>query len=373
MVDTRTGYHLWSEMYDRELEDVFAIQNEISRAIIARLRVSLGGSDPSLVVPPTTSVEAYHSYLRGRYFWNRPSQEGLLKAVEHFQRAISSAPDYASAHSGLADSYYVLAVYGVLQPLEISPLIRTAALRAVELDPNCAEGHVSLGCAAMCFDWEWDAAVGHFQRAIELDPTYAHAHYQSAWCLTAMGRAVEAVAAARRAAELEPFSLHIQAYVAEILGMCRRFDAAVEQARSTLELDAGFIAAIEALGHAYTHARRYDEALTTLRRVPPSSRVSQALRLAPLYARLGEVELARHTLDDEEARLASGPAHAGNAGFYLASGALGLGDIERCLFWLERLVEERRFVGCLLKADPSWDDIRSHPHFLALLQRLRLA
>jgi tetratricopeptide (TPR) repeat protein len=224
----------------------------------------------------------------------------------------------------------------------------------------------------MSFDWDWDAALGHFRRAIELDPTYAHAHYQYAWCLTAMGRDVEAVAAARRAAELEPLSLHIQAYVAEILGLCRQFDAAVEQARCTLELDPDFIPAREALGHAYAYARRYDEALTTLRQVPPSSRVSQALRLAPLYARLGEVELARHTLDNEETRLARGPAHAGNAGFYLASGALGLGEIERCLFWLERLVEEHRFVGCLLKADPSWDDVRTHPRFLALLQKLRM-
>jgi tetratricopeptide (TPR) repeat protein len=224
----------------------------------------------------------------------------------------------------------------------------------------------------MCCDWDWEGALGHFERAIELDPTYAYAHYQYAWCLTAMGRQVEAVESARRAAEAEPLSLHIQAYVAEILAMCGHIDAAVEQARNTLELDADFVPAIEALGHAYTYSKRYDEAVSTLRRVPASPRVSQALRLALLYARVGEVELARRTLEEEEARLADGLVPAGNAGFYLAAGALGVGDVERCLSWLERLVEERRFLGCLLKVDPNWEEIRSHPRFVELLRRLRL-
>ena len=224
----------------------------------------------------------------------------------------------------------------------------------------------------MCYDWAWQDAIKHFERAIELNPTYAYGYYQYAWCLTLMGRCGEALTIARRAAELEPLSLHIQVYVAEILAMCGQFDAAVAQARSTLDLDPGFGPAIEALGHAYTYLTRYEDALLTLRRIPSSPRVSQALRLAPLYARSGKPEVARRTLEEEEARLVDGVVPAGNAGYYLASTALGLGEVERCLLWLERLVEERRFIGCLLKVDPIWRDIRTHPRFVALLRRLGL-
>jgi serine/threonine protein kinase/Tfp pilus assembly protein PilF len=372
LVDTRSGYHLWSEMYDREMQDVFAVQNEISRAITAKLRVSLTSSDPTLVKPATRSLEAYHSYLRGRYFWNRPSQEALLKGIEQFERAIEADPEYAAAHSGLADCHHVLAVYGVIPPLEEYPRAKRAALRALELDERRAEGHVSLGCAAMCYDWDWEGAVREFERAIELDPTYGYAHYQYAWCLTAMGRRAEAVASVRRAAELEPLSLHIQAYAADILSMCSQCEAAIEQAQNTLELDPSFGPAIEALSHAYAYVGRYSDALATMRRIPSSPRVSQALRLAPLYARLGEVEAARRTLEEEEARLASAVVPPGNSGFYLALLLVTLGELDRGLRWLEAIVEERQFMGCLLKVDPNWREIRAHPRFIALLRTLGL-
>ena len=371
LVDTRSGYDLWSEMYDREMQDVFAVQNEISRAITAKLSLSLT-TRATLVRPPTKSLEAYHSYLRGRHCWNRASQDALLKGIEHFERAIEADPEYADAHSGLADCYHVLAIFGTIPPKEAYPRVKTAARRAVALAERSPDGHISLGCAAMCYDWEWDEALKEFERAIELEPSSAHAHYQYAWCLAIMGRRAEAQASARQATELEPLSPHIQAYSAMILLECGQFEAALQQAQNTLELDPGFTPAFEVLGYAYTYLGRYDDALASRRRIPSSPRVSQALRLGPLYARVGDVDAARRTLEEEESRLAGAGGPVGNAGFYLAVLALALGDLDRCFLWLEHLVDERLFVACLLKVDPAWEDIRRHPRFRALLRRLSL-
>jgi len=371
LVDTRSGYHLWSEMYDREMQDVFAVQNEISQAIAAKLSLSLA-TEATLVRPPTKSLEAYHSYLRGRHCWNRASKDALLKGIEHFERAIEADPEYAAAHSGLADCYHVLAIFGSIPPKEAYPKVKSAAGRAVALAERSPDGHISLGCAAMCYDWHWDEALREFERAIELDPSSAHAHYQHAWCLTVTGRRAEALASARRATELEPLSPHIQAYSAMIMVQCGEFEVARQHAVNTLELDPGFSPAFEVLGYACTYLGRYDEALAAWRRIPSSPRVSQALRLAPLYARMGDVDAARQTFEEEEARFAHGAVPAGNVGFYLAALALALGELDRCFLWLEHLVDERLFMACLLMVDPAWQDIRGHPRFIALLQRLGL-
>jgi serine/threonine-protein kinase len=372
LVDTRSGYHLWSEMYDRDMQDVFAVQNEISQAITVKLSLSLA-TEATLVRPPTRSLEAYHSYLRGRHCWNRASKDALLKGIEHFQRAIDADPEYAAAHSGLADCYHALAIFGSIPPKDAYAKVKSAAARAVALAEHSPEGHISLGCASMCYDWQWDEALREFERAIELDPSSAHAHYQYAWCLTVMGRRAEALASVRRATELEPLSPHIQAYSAMILVQCGEFDAARHHALNTLELDPGFAPAFEVLGYACTYLGRYDEALAAWRRIPSSPRVSQALRLAPLYARMGDLDPARRTLEEEEPRFARGAVPAGNVGFYLAALALALGELARCFLWLEHLVDERLFIACLLKVDPAWQDIREHPRFIALLRRLGLA
>jgi len=371
LVDTESGYDLWSEMYDREMQDVFAVQNEISRTITAKLSLSLT-TRPTLVKPPTRSLEAYHSYLRGRHCWNRASQDALLKGIEHFERAIEADPEYAAAHSGLADCYHVLAIFGAIPPKEAYPTVKTAARRAVALAERSPEGHISLGCAAMCYDWDWNGALREFERAVELEPSSAHAHYQKAWCLTIMGRRAEAQASARQATALEPLSPHIQAYSAMILVQCGRFEAALQQARNTLELDPGFIPAFEVLGYAYTYLGRHDDAMASWRRIPSSPRVSQALRLAPLYARLGDIDAARRTFEEEESRRSGAVGPVGNAGFYLAALALALGDLDRCFLRLEHLVDERLFVACLLKVDPAWQEIRGYPRFRALLRHLGL-
>jgi serine/threonine protein kinase/tetratricopeptide (TPR) repeat protein len=371
LVDTRSGYHLWSEMYDREMQDVFAVQNEISQAITAKLSLSLA-TEATLVRPPTRSLEAYHSYLRGRHCWNRASEEALLKGIKHFERAIEADPEYAAAHSGLADCYHVLAIFGSIPPKEAYTKVKSAAGRAVALAERSPEGHISLGCAAMCYDWQWDEALTEFERAIELDPSSAHAHYQHAWCLTVVGRRAEALASARRAMELEPLSPHIQAYSAMILVQCGEFEAGLQHALNTLELDPGFSPAFEVMGYACIYLGRHDEALTAWRRIPSSPRVSQALRLAPLHARMGDVDAARRTLEEEEPRFTGGVVPAGNVGFYLAALALALGELDRCFLWLEHLVDERLFIACLLMVDPAWRDIRGHPRFIALLQRLGL-
>lgn len=371
LIDAASGFHLWSETYDREMRDVFAVQEEISRAIVAKLRPQLTCAS-TLVKPATESVEAYHFYLRGRYFWNQRKPQVLQKGIEQFQRAIDIDPGFALGYAGLADSYAILAIYAVIPPHQGYPQAKVAARRALEINDLSAEAHTSLGCVAMCYEWDWATAEREFKRAIELEPRYGYAHLWDAWCLTAVGRADEAIVSARRAVELEPLALGINAAAGHILSFCGRHEEAIEQCERTLELDPEFTLAIEGLSAAYSRMGRYREGFDILREIPSSARVSQALRLGHLYARLGDLDTARHILEEEEARLSSGSAARGNASVYIALILNALGEYDRTFVWLERQLDERLFTSCFLKVDSQWSSLHHDRRFAALLARMGL-
>jgi serine/threonine-protein kinase len=373
LVKVDDGYHLWSERYDRDMEDVFAIQDEISMAIVEKLKIKLlGGQKTKLVKRHTDDLEAYNSYLKGRYFWNKRTEKGLMKGIEYFRKAIKLDPEYAVAYTGLADSYNLLSAYSIASPGESIPKAKTAAMKALEIDPDLAEAHECLGHVSMLYDWKWLDAQREFKRAIELNPNYATAHQRHGILLTAMGRMDEALAEIRRAHELDPLSLIINTDVGLFFFFEHQYDQAAEQCKKPLEMDLNFAVAHFALGLALEQMARHEEA---------ASEFQQAMTLSggnPIYvsalghalAVAGKRDEAQKTLN-ELTRL-SKQRYA--SPYSIATVYAGLGEKDQAFGWLQRACGERSvWLGHLhLRVDPRLDCLHSDPRFAQLLRHLGL-
>ncbi|MEJ2722384.1 MAG: protein kinase, partial [bacterium] len=267
LINATDGYHLWSERYDREMEDVFTIQDDITMAIVDKLKITLLGKEKdALVKRHTEDVEAYNLYLKGRFFWNKRTETGYLKGLEYFRQATEQDPSYASAYAGVADSYDLLGWYGYLSPQEAFPRARQAAEKARDLDDSLAEAHASLGWISTNYDWDWKSAEKEYNRALELNANYATAHQWYAEFLTYMGRHDDSVLEMRRALELDPLSLIINNDLGQVYYFARRYDEAIFQLRKTLEMDPGFVVAHFFLALAYAQKSMYDEALRAAQR-----------------------------------------------------------------------------------------------------------
>jgi serine/threonine protein kinase/tetratricopeptide (TPR) repeat protein len=266
LISVADGYHVWSEKFDRDMEDVFAIQDEISLAIVDELKLELLGNEKArLVKRPTASPEAYNVYLRGRWFWNKRTHEGFAKAIECFERAIELAPEYAQAYAGVADCYTALMEYSASPPPEAPAIAKRAALKALEIDGGLAEAHASLGYIKMVHDWDWAGAEAEFRRAIELNPQYAPAHHRYAHYLVRTAGHAEALEEARRAQELEPQSLAISRTIGFLLCVAGEYDAAIDALERTLEMDPAFTLTRVILGVAYLKKSMYEDALAAFR------------------------------------------------------------------------------------------------------------
>jgi serine/threonine-protein kinase len=372
LIDTVSGYHLWAETFERRMEDVFAIQDEISRAIVGKLRVTLAiGTETAVFKPGTESLDAYQRYLKGRYFWNQRTLESIHKGIEHFERASDVDPRYPLPYTGVADSYHLLAVFGAVAPHVAYPRAKAAALRALELDPLSAEAHTSRGCVAFAYEWDWTGAEREFLRAIELKPSYAFARLWYAWCLTATSRPQEAVATIRKAIELEPLSKSINGVAGYILLFCGLTDEAIEQCQKALDLDPSFEIALDALGSAYAWKGMYDEAMRTGHQYTSTMRASLSMKVGVMLAAMGEREEAIRVVREEEARQAAG-GERGNSGYYVAAILAMLGERDRALGWLQREVEDHRFTACLMNIDPRLVNLRSEPRFHSMVERMGL-
>ena len=363
LVNVSDGCHLWSERFDREMEDVFAIQDEISLAVTDALKLRLLGEEKKRVVKRhTENLKAYRAYLKGRYHWFIRSSSDIEKAIEYLKEAVTIDPEYALAYAGLADCYGVLSIYRPVAPEEVYPKAKAAATKALELDDSLAEAHAALGCILDNYEWNWAGAEREIERAIALNPGYATAYQWKAECLITRGRFDEAVEAMNRARELDPLSLFMNARVGFAFYYARRYDEAKAILRTTLEMDPGFGQARYFLSLVYSMEERYDEAIEI---IPEGSFRAW---VAVLHALNGDADRAHAVMNDVLSRGSGGYAWPSvRAGFCFA-----LGDIDGSFEWLAKAVEEKDQRLPNMMRSPFTDSIRDDPRFNAILERMGL-
>lgn len=368
LIEVDTGYHLWSETYQRKLEDVFAIQDEISRMIVDALQMELIDTDEPHGLPATDSPKAYDLYLKGRYFFNKRTEEDLRKGIEYFEQAITQDPEYARAYAGLADSYLVLgsSTFSALSPQETLDRAKEAAEKALALDATLAEAQVSLGIVRMR-QYDWKGAKERFERAIALDPDYAEAHQRYGWLLALLGDFERALAALRRAEERDPLSLPIKTAKGRVFHFARRPDDAIVQYRRTLDIDPNYSGAHLGLGLTLLYKERYSEAMACFQRareLAGDTSVPAAL-LAYAYALAGQQERARALLNEMQAKQEHIPP------VFVAWIHMGLEEIDESLDLLEK-AHQQKVPASAMKVEPLLDTIRSDPRYQRLLRRVGL-
>jgi len=369
LIDASTDKHLWSQSYEGDLRDTLALQNSVARAIADQIRINLTPQEQAaLKSVKVVNPEAYEDYLKGRYFWNKRTADGLKVALAYFNQAIEEDPKYAQAYSGLADTYVLLGdwEYGVLTPNEAFPKAKAAAIKALELDNTLSDAHTSLASLGM-FDWDWRSAGEEFRRAIELNPGYATAHQWYAWHLNLLGRKSEAIAEMRKAESLDPLSLIISADMADVLFVVGLYDESIRQSRKTLEMDPNFAIAHFELGQAYAQKRMYSEAIAELERAIALSGSSTTFKsnLAYTYAVSGRRNEALKILNDSTGR-SNGFSDASEIALIYT----GLGDNDQAMAWLDKAYSERFNPSILLR--PGFDSLRSDSRFQDLVHRVGL-
>lgn len=372
LIEASSDKHLWSQSYEGQLRDTLALQNQVAQAIADQIRINLNSQErAALKNVRIVNPQAYESYLKGRYFWNKRTAEGLKVALAYFNQAIDEDPKYAQSYSGLADTYALLGdwQYAVMMPKEALPKAKAAAIKALELDSSLGEAHNSLAFCLDGFDWDFPSAGKEFQRALELNPGYATAHHWYAWHLSLLGRYDEAIAEMRKAENLDPLSLIINADLAEILLLAHSYDESIRQSRKTIEMDPNFALAHNQLGQAYLQKQMHEEAITELEKAVQLSAGSPTClaNLARAYAASGRMSEAAKLLSDLKKRSSPGYSHASEIAVIYAA----LSDKNQAMAWLEKGYEERFNPGVLLR--PGFDPLRSEPRFQELVGRIGLS
>jgi tetratricopeptide (TPR) repeat protein len=371
LIDAVADKHLWAQSYDGDLRDTLALQNTVARAIAEQIRINVTPQEQVALKHATVvNPDAYEAYLKGRYFWNKRTGDGLKRAKGYFELAVATDPNDARAYSGLADTYALLGdwQYAVMPPREALPKAKAAAARALDLDNTLGEAHTSLAFIIDGFDWDWEAADREFRRGIELNPGYATAHHWYAWHLSLLGRHRDAIAEMKKANSLDPLSLIINADLAELLLIAHFDDASIQQSRKTIEMDVTFSMAHNQLGQAYLQQHKYDQAIAELRKAIQLSEGSPTCtaNLARAYAVSGSRDEAVQLLGELKKRSSPGYSNAPEIAVIYAA----LGDRDQAMTWLEQGYEERFNPGVLLR--PGFDPLRSDPRFQALIRRVGL-
>jgi eukaryotic-like serine/threonine-protein kinase len=372
LISTRDGRLLWSERYDRQAEDVFAIQDEIAQTIVLTLRGMglVGGPELPPARRGTENVEAHAHYLRGRHSWNKRTSEGLAEAIRHFEAAIAEDPGYALAYSGLADAYALGVDYRGAPVAEGMRRAREQAERALTLDEGLAEAHCSLAWVLFIHDWDWEGAGHHYRRAIELDPRYATVRQWHAWYLAAMGRVGEAVAEGRLAVELDPASVSIRRSLGWLYVYARNAAGGIDDLRRAVVMNPDQGETHLLLGIVLTWAGNFPEAemaIREARRLWPEDTHALAAeaRLRLLQGRRPDALALRDQLISLEASRYVSPTD-------LARMYIALGEADAAFAALERAWSERRGWLAYVMVDPAFDPIRGDPRFRELVRRLRL-
>ena len=371
LIHAATDEHLWGQSYERDLRDVLALQSDVARAIADEVRVKVTPREQArLASVHATNQEAYLAYMKGRFYWNKRTEEGVKKGIEYFEHAIQKDPGYALAYDGLADSWLPQAWYGYLAPQEVFPRAKAAATRALELDDSLAEAHATLAFINLYYDRNWTAAEREFHRAIELNTNYANAHHWYADYLSLIGRHSQAIAESERARALDPLSSIINCWLGWRYYFAGEYDKAIEKYRNTLEMDPEFVPGRWVLGQAYEQKGMLREAVAELERAVNLSGGSPVFRasLARAYAVSGRKTQALKLVDDlnelRKQRYVSS--------YDMALAVSGFADRHQTLAWLQRAVEERSPRALFLKVEPRLSDLRSDPGFQDLVRHVGL-
>jgi tetratricopeptide (TPR) repeat protein len=367
LIEARSDRHLWAKEYNRDLRDILGLQGEVAREI----KITVTPEERThLANPQQVNVEAFEAYLRGRYFWNRRTEEGMKKAIGYFQQSMAKDPNSPLAYDGLADCWLSLGWYGYLPPKETVPQAKAAAMRALQLDPTLGEAHTSIAFASMNYDWDWSTAEREFRKAIELNPNYANAHHWYADYLSAVGRHEEAITESKRALELDPVSPIINAWLGWRYFFARQYDLAIEQYLKTLDMDPSFVPAHLVLGLGYEQKSMPEKAIDELKKAVSLSGGSSLYvsALAHAYAVAGRRTEAEMLLQKMNERA----QHAYVPSFHVAIIYAGLGQKDQAMVWLEKDYQERSAWMVWLKVDPRFDVLRSDPRFQDLLGRVGL-
>jgi serine/threonine protein kinase/tetratricopeptide (TPR) repeat protein len=363
---------LWSEQYNRKLEDVFSIQDDISLEIVDKLKINLLGEEQeSLIKRYTENVEAYEFYLQGRFFWWKRTEEGLNKALEYFAHAIDKDPNYALAHVGLADTYTMLNAYNMLSRQEVLPKIRAEVKKALTIDDKLAEAHTSMGNIKMFYDWDWEGAKKEFRLAIKLNPNYLWAHLQYVDCLMYTGQFDKAFEEIKRAYELDPLNVVVNFQIGYTNYYARRYKKAEEAFKKVTMMDPNFYYAYFFLGTVYLQQSRYNKARAEFQKVMNNikERLSYAHFLNCIaLAKMGKKEEAEKMLEElleQSKQVNIFPVVI--AGIYAA-----LDQKDKAFEWLRKAFEEHDIELRSLKVEPEFDSLRSDPRFTDLLKKIGL-
>src|SRR5437762_7719563 len=370
LINALTNAHLWADIYDRKLTDIFAVESDIAKTIADTLQAKLTGSEKTAISKtPTTNPEAYELYLKGRFFWDKRTGADLQTAIQYFNQAIAKDPTYALAYAGLADAYALLTAYGASSIADSFPQAKAAARKALELDSSLAEAHTSLGQVLLFYDLDFQAAANEFQRAIALNPNYATAHH---WYgngpPTVVGNFDTAIAELKRAQQLDPLSLIINADLGVTFFLARRYDEAITQLRKTIEMEPHFYYAHWNLGQALELKGQLREAVAEYKKAAELNDDPFVVGLlARAYAKLGQRDEALKRL--EELQQAATRRYVPNYTFALVYAALG--DNAQAMDCLERAYRDHAGPEVvLIKVDPMLDSLRGDPRFEALADKI---
>ena len=369
LISVADGSSLWANTFDEKFTDVFSVQDAISQKVADALALRLSREENQrLTKRYTDNVEAYQLYLTGRYHWNKLTPPEIIKSIGLFKQAIDLDPTYALAYFGLADANRSLAINANFPSQDCLPQAKAAAQKALAIDPMLAEAHASLSFCLIWYDWDWAEGEKEAQRAIAINPNSAHGHYALAHVLSDLGRHDQAIAEISRARALDPFFLLYGALEAMMLHHAGRNEEALAKLQKAIDLDPNFWVSHQELGKVYTEQRRYPEAIAELTKAKELSHGnSEAIAsIGYVEAVAGDTAKAQAILDE----LKTSPHYIPPASIALVYH--GLGQEEEAISWLNKACDKRDVWVTLLKVDPRWKSLRSHPGFISILKRVGL-
>lgn len=369
-IDAMKDVHVWADNFTGTMDDIFDIQENVATKIVEQFRTRLSLEDKTWTRKRyTDNAEAYRLYLKGRYYWKKRTPNGLQNAIGYFQRAIDIDANYALAWAGLADTYSLMGEFGTFSGVDYKAKTMAAIRKALQLDGQLAEAHISLGITLMLDQWDWANAEKEFLKGIELDPSYATGHHWYSEYLLYMGRSAEALDEISLAVELDPLSQGILRDKGIFYYYNRQYNEAIDTALKTLDLEPDFAPAFRLLSLAYTELKMYDKAIEENERWTDKigNRIKSDVALAYIYAASGRKEDALHLIDNLTPETLSSNDNRGMAAVYTA-----LGKNDTAIEWLEKSMQQHESALCSLNVDPKLDALRADDRFRNLLKQIGL-